>query len=130
MTGFIEQTPVLSLILENPLVGARYPEDGEALAVLDTGYEGFLSIPREIFHTLRLESQEVDRRNLSLADGRLTTSEGTYARLLLPELELAFDGFCETYSGLEEIILGTDAIRRMRVLLDYCAGSLKLEVCP
>lgn len=130
MTGFIEQTPVLNIVLENPLGARRYPQEGEALAVLDTGYEGFLSIPREIFHTLRLDEQEVDRRNISLADGRLATSEGTYARIRLEDPQLALDGYIETYRGLEEIIIGTDAIRRMRVLLDYCAGSLKIEVCP
>lgn len=118
------------MVLENPLQNSRFPGEGEALAVLDTGYEGFLSVPREVFHVLGLDRLKVERRTLSLANGSILSTEGTYGTLKLPQLNLSADGFYETYPGLEEIILGTKAISQLRVLLDYCSGLLRLEVCP
>jgi|GEM_PF-5230100 len=34
--------PFLGISIENPFNGRIYPEDGRILAVMDTGYEGFL----------------------------------------------------------------------------------------
>lgn len=130
MSGFLDRTPTIQVVMENPIHRRRYPPEGEALAVIDTGYEGFLAIPREIFHELGLDSFTLESRTLSLANGNLLASMGTLGKLNIPQLKFAMNGFYETYPGIEEIILGTEALSRTKVLLDYCLRHLRLEVCP
>lgn len=56
MSGLLGLTPTLRVVLRNPLLGKRYPEGGEALAVVDTGYEGFIALPWEVFSALSLRA--------------------------------------------------------------------------
>ncbi|PNV77825.1 MAG: clan AA aspartic protease, partial [Thermoproteota archaeon] len=37
-------TPVVGIAVRNPFADRRYLEEGKILAVIDTGYEGFLLI--------------------------------------------------------------------------------------
>ena len=106
-----------------------YPPDESAVAVIDTGHEGFLSIPHEIFEKLALEELRIETRTLSLADGSRLTAEGAYATLRLRHL-LKTDGFVETHRGADEIILGSGTLSRFRVLLDYCSKRILLERYP
>jgi len=39
------------------------------------------------------------------------------------------DGFVETMAGMDEIIVGVEALSKTRVLLDYCAKRVSLEKC-
>ena len=128
--SFLNLTPTLRLTLGNPLLDRTYPGDGFALAVLDTGYEGFLAIPRDVFHELGFEALQTETRVLTLADGSRLSSEGTYGTLKVPSLSFETDGFIETLQGLDEIIVGAEALTHFSVLLDYCTRRLRMRSCP
>jgi clan AA aspartic protease len=120
----------MRVVLRNPILGRRYPEDGQVLAVIDTGYEGFLALPRDIFESLLFNQLQLERRRLLLANGANLVSEGAYGSLSAPDLALNVDGFIETYEGLGEVLLGVETLERSKVLLDYCTRRVKVEACP
>jgi len=46
----LKESILVPVIIRSPLTGARYPnEGGEILAVLDTGYTGFVLVPEDVF---------------------------------------------------------------------------------
>ncbi|MCL5067638.1 MAG: clan AA aspartic protease [Thaumarchaeota archaeon] len=129
MSGFLGLTPSVQVVLKNPLLRKNYPNDGYVNAIIDTGYQGFLSIPNSIFQELGLNKLVVDERKIALADGTLSKTKGCYATLQIPHLSMKVDGFVETFPGLDEIILGVEALLETRVLLDYCAKMVRMERC-
>jgi clan AA aspartic protease len=100
------------------------------LAVIDTGYEGFLAVPVDVFEQLQLNALQQQTRDLVLGNGAIVTSKGAYATLEIPHLPIKLDGFIETYDGLEEIILGVEALSRFKATLDYCSKKISLRICP
>jgi clan AA aspartic protease len=130
MSGLLNLTPTLRIVIENPLLGKSYPPTGELVAVVDTGYEGFLAVPREVFASLSLDELQQEKRTLILANGTALGSEGAYGTLRVPAVPLKADGLVETYEGLEEVLLGVEALSSSKVLLDYCSRRIKVERCP
>lgn len=130
MSGLVNLTPTLRVAIRNPLLDKAYPPEGVALAVIDTGYEGFMALPRDVFELLSLHTLQLQKRVLVLANGARLTAEGAYCTLSVPDIAVNVDGFVETYEGLDEILLGTEALTNFRVLLDYCSKRLRVERCP
>jgi clan AA aspartic protease len=130
LSAFLNLTPTTQIVLENPFSGTLYPPDGSVIAAIDSGYEGFLAIPVNIFELLRLDEAQQSSRTLALANGQVLTSKGTYATLRLPHLSVKLDGFVETYRGLDEIILGVEALSHFEATLDYCSKRISLRTCP
>jgi clan AA aspartic protease len=120
----------MRIVVLNPLLKKRYPEEGQALAVVDTGYEGFVALPREIFVALSFDKLRLERRRLILANGTVLGSEGAFGGFAAPEIPLKVDGFVEAYEGLGEILLGVEAISQARMVLDYCNRRIRVEACP
>jgi clan AA aspartic protease len=129
LSSFLNLTPTARIILENPFSEKRYPGDGSVAVIIDTGYEGFLSVPDSIFHELELDRLEGEKRRIALADGTLSNAKGCFATFRIPHLSAKFDGFVETFPGLDEIILGVEALSKMKVLLDYCTRKVRIEKC-
>lgn len=129
MSGLLDLTPTLRIVLRNPLLGKRYPAEGQALAVVDTGYEGFVALPRDVFALLSFEELQLEKRRLVLANGGVLSAEGAYGAFGAPDIGLHADGFVETYEGLQEVLLGVEALSRARVLLDYCERRMTIEPC-
>jgi len=127
---FLDSTPIVRLALENPLMGVRYPREGEILAVMDTGYEGFALVPESVFKELFLHQLAPQKRQLILADGSTRNSTGTYAKLICEGLGLRLDGFIETFEAVEEMTIGTEFLRNVRLELDYCTGRIEMLRCP
>ncbi len=120
-----EGVPILLVRLVNPLLGVFYPEVGWLEAIVDTGYEGFVSVPRSVFEALRLRVDE--ERHLVLADGRVVRSVGGYGSLVSGDYEV--DGLIETYEGLGEVLIGVDALRLARLEVDFCLGVVSVKRC-
>jgi clan AA aspartic protease len=129
LSGFVGLTPTIRIVVLNPLLKKKYPEEGQALAVVDTGYEGFMALPRDIFESLSFNELRLEKRKLILANGGVLRSEGTFGGFSTPELPFSVDGFIEAYEGLGEILLGVEAISGTRMLLDYCNRRMKVEAC-
>jgi clan AA aspartic protease len=120
----------MRIVIENPLLGKLYPTEGAVVAVIDTGYEGFLGVPGGIFQSLSLSELKLQKRTLLFANGSHLTAEGAYSTVRLPEMSVSVDGFVETYAGLNEILLGAEALANFRIMLNYCSKRIKLEKCP
>ncbi|HKW05539.1 MAG TPA: clan AA aspartic protease [Nitrososphaerales archaeon] len=129
MSNFLDFTPTVQIKLDNPLLEASFPSEGSVSAVIDTGYEGFVLVPRSVFHTLGLNKLRSESRRLTMANGSPSKTQGAYAVLRIPHISLRIDGFVETLAGLEEILVGVEALSKMRVLLDYCAKRVSMEKC-
>jgi clan AA aspartic protease len=131
LSSFLDLTPAVQIVIENPIDDRIYPSrNGSATAIIDTGYEGFLLVPTWVFRELKLNRRRSERRSLDLGNGSLTRTQGTYAVLRIPHLSLEIDGFVETFRGLNEIIVGTEALMGVNLLLDYCTKRVRIEKCP
>jgi clan AA aspartic protease len=130
LSAFLGLTPTIRGVLENPLLGRRFPPEGSIVIVLDTGYEGFVGLPNAVFRALALDQLQAQTRTLVLADGRSLTTRGAYGRLTIPDVPVSLDGFVESSKELEEVHVGTSALARLSVLLDYCVGRIRLASCP
>ncbi len=119
----------MQVAIENSFLRKMYPNDGLVNAIIDTGYQGFLSVPNSVFQQLGLDKLSGEKRRIALADGTLSSTKGCYATLRIPHVSMKIDGFIETFPGLDEILLGVEALTQSRVLLDYCIRRVRMERC-
>jgi predicted aspartyl protease len=69
LSSLLGLTPTMRVVVRNPLLEKRYPIEGEILAVVDTGYEGFVALPRDVFDSLSFDELQLEKRRLILANG-------------------------------------------------------------
>ena len=129
MAYLLGSIPVLELVIENPFTRTLYPTDGTALGVIDTGFEGFLLIPWEIFTSLGFNELTLDERELVMADSHRVRSHGTYGKAILPSLGLSFEGFIETIKGVDEIVVGTELLENLSLTVDHCTRRVEVRAC-
>lgn len=99
------------------------------VAVIDTGYEGFLAIPTDVYAYIHLDELQQQSRALVLANGDTVTSNGVFAILEIPHLRIKLSGFIETYQGLEEMMVGVQTLSHFKSTLDYCSKKMSLRPC-
>ena len=124
---------LVPLAIESPPTGRRYPEEErEVLAVLDTGYTGFVLVPGDVFEALDLGQLEPVRGVGRTADGREIELMGNYAVVEVPDIGLRAEGLVETAPDVEEILLGTEWLGNVILVVEVCPGSgaVMLEGCP
>jgi len=124
-----DSTLFLRVVLENPLLGERYPREGDVLAVLDTGYEGFLAVPREVFDSLKLGELITERGELVLPNKQVVTTHAAYAAARIIDAGVLVEGLVETFEGLDEIVAGQDILSSLRLVIDYCRGYVDVAPC-
>ena len=129
MSALLDSTPSLDVAVENVFGNRRYPGDGDALAVVDTGYAGFLGVPPGVFEDLGLDQLELQERTLVFGNGGRAKARGSYARLLVKQPRAKVYGFVETWEGLDEVVIGTEALSRFRLEIDYCLGVVNIQKC-
>ncbi len=133
MTGLrlpLGESILVPVIIRSPLTGGRYPnEKGEILAVLDTGYTGFVLVPEDVFEELGLNQLEPVRSVAKTADGREIELKGNYAVIELPDIRLGVEGLVETASNVEEILLGVEWLKEVDFVVDGCSGVVVIEAC-
>ena len=118
--------PFLEISIENPFNGRIYPKDGRVLAVVNTGYEGFLMLPEDVFKLLGFDELSLEERRLLLPDGSFIISRGTYGIVRVGDFKC--EGFIET-SKVDELILGIDFLSNFRITFDYCIKRLEIYKC-
>ena len=99
------------------------------MAVLDTGYSGFLFVPEKIFKKLRLHDLEVKKARATLADGSSSELTGSFGSIGFPSLNLQLDGLIETTDGAAEILIGMEGVRNLFIDLDCCRRRLTAQDC-
>jgi clan AA aspartic protease len=129
--NFIDSTPVVEVAIENTLLGKTHPANGRGImAVLDTGYSGFVFVPMKLFRQLRFNDLRVRKAEAILADGSSIELTRALGSLKFPAVNLKLDGTVETSDGATEILVGMEGIRRLVVELDCCGKQLNIEECP
>jgi clan AA aspartic protease len=129
MSGFVGSTPVLQIAVRNPFLKLGFPSEGTVVGVVDTGYDGFLAVPGEIFSVLGLDKVSPSTRVVVTGDGRPLELLSSPASVEVPELPRTFDGYVETAAGLEEVLVGTRLLRELRLTLDYRGGMASFQAC-
>ncbi len=130
MWRFINSTPVIEVRIRNTLMERSYPSaDREILAVVDTGYSGFLFVPKKIFSKLELGKLRTKQKMASLADGRSTQLIGSYGSIEFPSLNLRLDGLIQTHPRASEVLVGMEGIRGLLIELNCCQQILSAENC-
>ncbi|HUI85733.1 MAG TPA: aspartyl protease family protein [Nitrososphaerales archaeon] len=129
MSAFVGLAPVVRVRLRNLPLGMEYPKGGSLEAVVDTGYGGFVAVPRDVFEALGLHKMVTTPRKVEVADGRVVRSVVAYGTVELePSLEV--DGPIETMKGLTEVLVGTRLLAGFRMTLDYCLRVVSVRPCP
>jgi clan AA aspartic protease len=129
---FVDGTPVIPISVNNTLLDLRYPQEQDAtvLAILDTGYSGFLYIPQRLFDRLGFPELRTKSAKATLADGTTLKLTSAYGSLSIPSLHrLTVEGIIETSKGAQEILIGMRAIRSLIVELNCCGGTTDAEEC-
>ncbi len=117
--------PLLEIVIENPLLNTKYPSKGKAIAILDTGYEGFALLPRDVFNALKFNELQLEKREL-IAANNIIESFGTYGVVKIDDV--ACEGFIET-SNIDEIVLGVEFASNFRIIIDYCFKTIEVKSC-
>jgi len=125
----VDRTPVIEIIIENPLLKKTYPKEGAVVAIIDTGYEGFLLIPEDIFNQLGFNQLKTIKRQLILPNGEAITSKGFYGKIILTKINQSQEGYIETIKNLTEIVIGTQAIKNLKLTLNYCTNKIYTQPC-
>lgn len=127
--SFADETLLVPIKLSNPFLDTQYPPRGSVMAVLDTGFTGFVLVPNSVFRELRLDELKPILTNGQLADGTVIQLRGAYGTLRIPEVEFKDEGLIETSPNMREIILGIRGMKRLRTLMDGCRRLLMMERC-
>ena len=129
MWKFVDGTPMIELRIRNVMREREYPEGGGVMAVVDTGFSGFLFIPRRLFDRLGFGELRTKNSKATLADGRRIEITGAYGSVEFPQLATMTDGLVETSAGASEILVGMDGIRQLNLRVNCCAEMLEVERC-
>jgi len=63
---FLDGTPVLEMIVRNPIMNKIFPGEGAVIAILDIGFGGFLLVPETVFKELSFDQFSRSRDSLFL----------------------------------------------------------------
>lgn len=131
MWHFLDSTPVIEITIRNPLLDQSFPSaKNGVMAVLDTGYDGFLTIPGSLFKNLGFHKLKTNRVKAVLANGKTTDLVGAFGSIIFHSSDnLVVDGLIETGAGQSEILIGMDGIRNLLVELDCCMKRLTVQKC-
>jgi len=125
---FIKNGYYVPIRIVNPILGREYPENANLLALVDTGFDGFLIIPEDIFSQLGLDilvSEEPFIRGICCK----LRAKRAPIRLIFSEFDFVIDGDCLTFSGSREVIIGLDALSEIEMRIIGCKRSGEITRC-
>lgn len=123
----MDGSPTITLAVSNVLGPGDKSES--LVAVLDTGYSGFLLLSEQLFERLGFSDLRVETSSAALADGRRVTLRSAYGMISVQGSSLEAAGAVQTLDGAEETLVGMDALRGLAVTLDTCAGESSARRC-
>jgi len=110
-------------------MNARYPTEGSVMAVIDTGFTGFLLVPPETFGALRLDELTPRRVKGQLANGTSIDLQAAYGIIEIPEIRFEDEGLVESNPHIKETLLGLRAMRKLRTVIDGCRKTITTDKC-
>ena len=119
----------IPLTLINPFNRKVFPYNEESvLALIDTGFDGFIVINRQVYKELEFENikaQEITIRGICCEIEALKLP----VRILLPDLNLSFDGEAIYYEKNKEIIVGTEFLSYLKTEINGCKELVSIDHC-
>lgn len=129
MSSFLGTTPVLRLSIKNHFLGRSYPEQGLAVGVVDTGFDGFVAVPEAVFKGLGMDALRSSTEKGVTAGGATLDLRAFPGTVDLQAARRSFDGLVVAGPGIDEVLVGTALLRRLKLTLNYCAGVFRAEPC-
>ncbi len=129
MWPFLERSPAIPLSIKNTLAGGGKTETASVMAVVDTGYGGFIMLPEELFKRLGFMDLRTETTYARLADGSVIRMLSSYGTIEISDVEVELDGRVQTCEGAEEILLGMDGIRSLALTIDSCSRESFARPC-
>jgi clan AA aspartic protease len=120
MWEFLESSPAIPITVVNTLASPSEPAERSMLAVVDTGYPGFLLLPGKTFDELGFDALKQDSTRAQLANGSVVELSSSFGTVRFPDLGVEADGRIQTCEGAEEVLIGMDGIRELAITVDGC----------
>jgi len=127
--SFADESLMVPVRITNPFLDAHYPIDGEVMAVLDTGFTGFLLVPYEAFRALKLDELEPTGVKGQLANGTPIELQAAYGILEIPEIHFEDEGLIESNPHIRETLLGLRGMKKLRTVIDGCRRTITTDKC-
>ena len=129
MWPFLDGSPAMPLSVINTLAGGPEERSALVIAVIDTGYSGFILLTERLFDQMGFDALMNESTSGRLADGSLIRMRSAYGTIRISDLEVEVHGRVETCTGAEEILLGTDGIQGLALTIDSCAQESFARLC-
>ena len=129
MWEFLESSPVIPIAVVNTLASPSRPAERSMLAVVDTGYSGFLLLPQQMFQELGFADLKNDSSRAQLANGTVVEFSSSYGTVRFPDLGTEVDGRVQTCEGAEEVLIGIDGLRGLAITVDGCTKMCYARTC-
>lgn len=113
----------------NPFLDAHYPRDGSVMAVLDTGFTGFLLVPFQAFKALKFDELKPRLVKGELANGTAVELQAAYGILEIPEIRFEDEGLIESNPHISEILVGVRGMKKLRTIIDGCRRTITTDEC-
>jgi clan AA aspartic protease len=129
MWEFLESSAAVPITIVNTLSGETDQSRRPVLAVVDTGYSGFLLVPETVYRELGFEDLRKKSSRARLANGALVELSSSYGTIRFDDLKVETDGLVQTCQGIEEVLIGMDGIRELAVTVNGCAKTTGARRC-
>jgi clan AA aspartic protease len=127
--SFIDESLMVPVRITNPFLNAHYPIEGAVMAVLDTGFTGFLLVPYETFKALKFNELEPRRVKGQLANGASIELQAAYGILEIPDIQFEDEGLVESNPHVSETLVGMSGIRKLRTVINGCRRTITADKC-
>jgi len=129
MWQFLEDSPAIGITVSNPLLDPSGERSEPMVAVIDTGFSGFLFVPEGVFERLGFSELRASSRTGRLVEGSSLKLRAAFGRIQIQEVDLSLDGEVYTCRGAEETLVGMAGLRDLAVTLDSCQKRSSVRVC-
>jgi len=129
MWEFLESSAVVPITVVNTLEGGSHPTERSVLAVIDTGYSGFLLLPQRVFRELGFADLKKDSSRALLANGSVVELSSSYGTVRFRDLGTEADGLVQTCEGVDEVLIGMDGLRGLAITVDGCKRMCYARTC-
>jgi clan AA aspartic protease len=126
---FLESSPVIPIMVTNTLAAPFHPPERSVVAVVDTGYSGFLLLPQAIFDALGFDDLRRDSSQARLANGSSVEMSSAYGTIRFGDLGAEADGRVQTCEAAEEVLIGMDGLRGLAITVDGCMKMCYARTC-
>jgi clan AA aspartic protease len=120
---------MIPIRITNPFLDAHYPPEGIVMAVLDTGFTGFLLIPYKTFRALKLDELKPRLVKGELANGTSIELQAAYGILEIPDAQFEDEGLIESNPQIKELLLGVRGMKKLRTVIDGYTRTITTSEC-